>query len=66
MDGQKPFRKKIRSKKPKNSKNQKKIVPHMNKLQPHVNKKSLARKRIFVQTPFSHTTSKLEQKIFIP
>ena len=29
----------------------------------HVNKKSLARTRIFVQTPFSHSTLKLEQKI---
>ena len=29
---------------------------------PHVNKKLLARKRIFVQTPFSHTTLKLERK----
>ena len=29
---------------------------------PHVNKKPLARKRIFVQTPFSHSTLKLEQK----
>ena len=30
---------------------------------PHVNINSLARKRIFVQTPFSHSTLKLEQKI---
>ena len=30
---------------------------------PHVNKKPLARKRIFVQTPFSHSTLKLEKKI---
>ena len=29
---------------------------------PHLNKKPLARKRIFVQTPFSHSTVKLEQK----
>ena len=29
---------------------------------PHVNKKPLARKRIFVQTPFSHSILKLEQK----
>ena len=29
---------------------------------PHVNKKPLARKRIFVQTPFFHSTLKLEQK----
>ena len=31
---------------------------------PHVNKKPLARKRIFVQTPFSHSTLNLEQKKF--
>ena len=29
---------------------------------PHVDKKPLARKRIFVQTPFSHSALKLEQK----
>ena len=29
---------------------------------PHVNKKPLARKRIFVQTPFSHSTLNIEQK----
>ena len=29
---------------------------------PHVNKKPLARNRIFVQTPFSHSTLKLERK----
>ena len=29
---------------------------------PHVNKKPLARKRIFVQTPFCHSTLNLEQK----
>ena len=33
---------------------------------PHVNKKPLARKRIFVQTPFSHATYKLERKKFTP
>ena len=33
---------------------------------PHVNKKPLARKQIFVQTPFSHSNSKLEQKKFTP
>ena len=33
---------------------------------PHVNKKPLARKRIFVQTPFSHSTLKLEWKNFTP
>ena len=30
---------------------------------PHVNRKPLARKRIFVQTPFSHSTLNLERKI---
>ena len=30
---------------------------------PHVNKKPLPRNRIFVQTPFSHSTLKLERKI---
>ena len=29
---------------------------------PHVNKKPLARKRIFVLSPFSHSTLNLEQK----
>ena len=29
---------------------------------PHVNKKPLARKRIFVQTPFSKSALNLEQK----
>ena len=33
---------------------------------PHVNKKPLARKRIFVQTPFSHSTLNLERKKFTP
>ena len=33
---------------------------------PHVNKKPLARKRIFVQTPLSHSTLKLERKNFTP
>ena len=33
---------------------------------PQVNKKPLARNRIFVQTPFSHSTLKLEQKNFTP
>ena len=32
----------------------------------HVNKKSPARKRMFVQTPFSHSTLKLELKNFTP
>ena len=30
---------------------------------PHVNKKPLPIKRTFVQTPYSHSTLKLEQKI---
>ena len=30
---------------------------------PHVNKKPLPKNRIFIQTPFSHSTLKLEQKI---
>ena len=33
---------------------------------PHVNKKPLARKRISVQTAFSHSTSKIEQKNSTP
>ena len=33
---------------------------------PHVNKKPLARKRIFVQTPFSHSPLNLERKNFTP
>ena len=33
---------------------------------PHVNKKPLARNRIFVQTPFSHSTLKLERKKITP
>ena len=34
---------------------------------PHVNKtKPLARKQIFVQTPFTHSTLKLEEKYFMP
>ena len=33
---------------------------------PHVNKKSLARKRILFQKPFSHSTSKLEWKNVTP
>ena len=50
----KPFRKKSD---PKNRKTVKIRV----KL-PHVNKKPLPRNRIFVQTPFSHSTLKLERK----
>ena len=33
---------------------------------PHVNKKPLARKRIFVQTPISHSILKLERKNITP
>ena len=33
---------------------------------PHVNKKPLPRNRIFVQTPFLHSTLKLERKNFTP
>ena len=33
---------------------------------PHVNKNRLARKRIFVRTPFSHSALKLGQKNFTP
>ena len=42
-----------------------KIVKTKVKL-PHVNKKALARERIFVQTPFSHFTLKLERKTITP
>ena len=51
----KPFRKKFD---PKNRKNSKKQSVKL----PHVNKKPLPRNRIFVQTPFLHSTLKLEQK----
>ena len=55
MNG-KPFRKKC------NKQNRKKTLKMKVKL-PHVNKKQLARKRNFVQTPFSHSTLKLGPKI---
>ena len=55
----KPFRKKS------DSKNQKKTAKITVKL-PHVNKTPLAREQIFVQTPFSHSTLKLERKNFTP
>ena len=42
----------------KNSKNQSEIAA--------CEQKPLARKRIFVQTPFSHSTLNLEQKYFTP
>ena len=50
----KPFRKQIQSK------NLEKTVKIKLKL-PNVNEKPLARKRFFVQTPFSHSTLNLEQ-----
>ena len=51
----KPFRKKS------DPKIEKKTVKIRVKL-PHVNKKPLLRNRIFVQTPFSHSILKLQQK----
>ena len=48
------FRKKIRSKKIKKQQIKVKL--------PHVNKEPLARKEILVQTPFFHSTLKLEGK----
>ena len=54
----KPFRKKLIQKIETPVKIKKKL--------PNVNKKPLARKLIFVQTPFSHSTLKLEQKNFKP
>ena len=51
---EKPFRKKSDPKIKKTLKIKVKL--------PYVNKKPLARKRIFVQTPFSHSTLNLEQK----
>ena len=53
-----PFRKKIQSKIDKTVKIKVKL--------PHVNKKPLERKRISVQTLFSHSTLKLEQTNFKP
>ena len=50
----KSFRKKLDSEIEKTVKNKVKL--------PLVNKKPLARKRTFVQTPFSHSTLKLERK----
>ena len=47
------------------SKNWKKTVNIRVKL-PHVNKKPLPRNWIFVQTPFFHSTLKLERKNFTP
>ena len=52
---EKPFRKKSNPKIEETVKTKVKL--------PHVNKKPLARKRIFVQTPFSRSTLKLERKI---
>ena len=50
------FRKKIRKKRKKNSR-----MCQVNVKTPHVNKKPLARKRIFVETSFSYSTLKLEK-----
>ena len=50
----KPFRKKTIQKIEKTVKTKVKL--------PHVNKKPLARKRTFVQTPFSHSTLKIRDK----
>ena len=52
MDLENHLEKKIPSKKLKKAKIEVKL--------PHVNEKLLARKRNFVQTPFSHSTLKLE------
>ena len=52
----KPFRKKSDPKNRKNRKNPSEIAACEQK-------KPLARKRIFVQTPFSHSTLNLERKI---
>ena len=57
---EKPFRKKFE---PKNWKNSKKKIKV--KL-PHVNKKPLPIKRIFVQSPYSHSTLNLERTSFTP
>ena len=51
------IKKKIRSKKLEKKQTKKTKV----KL-PHANKKPLARKRTFIQTPFSHSTLNLKQK----
>ena len=53
-----PFRKKSDPKKQKNSKNQSEIAA--------CEQKPLPRNRILVQTPFSHSTLKLEQKNHAP
>ena len=58
MDWKKTFRKKSNRKKSKKVKIKVKL--------PHVNKKPLARKRTFVQTPFYHSTLKIEQKTLTP
>ena len=58
MNGlEKPFRKKTDPKNRKNTKNQSEIAAC---------EQPLARKRIFVQTPFSHSTLNLERKNFTP
>ena len=55
-------KKTFRKSDPKKEKKQVKIKMKL----PHANKKSLARKRNFVQTPFSHSTLKSKQKNFTP
>ena len=55
----KPFRKKSDPKNRKNSKNQSEIAACEQK-------NSLPRNRIFVQTPFFHSTLKIERKQFKP
>ena len=66
----KPVKKNPIQKSEKTVKNQSEIAvnkkPCEQKPCAHVNKKPLPRKRIFVQTPFSHFTLKLERKKFTP
>ena len=57
MDWENHLEKKSDRKNRKNCKNQSEIAAC---------EKPLARKRIFVQTPFSHCTLKLERKTFTP
>ena len=59
MNGlEQPFRKKSDPKNRKNSKNQSEIAA--------CEQKPLARKRIFVQTPFSHSNLKFQRKTIKP
>ena len=58
MDWEHHLQKQIQSKKlKKNSKDKLKL--------PHVNKKPPAKKLFFVQTPFSHSSSNIKQKILL-